>query len=101
MFGIEEIVSLAALRLKIDFDSLDDHVSPSDIVYFKRGLDRLDATGFVLLSVAGKILEIRRLLDDAGRSPSIWAHSSRKLARAASLRLCVGSSRSKCKLNIR
>jgi hypothetical protein len=83
MFGIEEIVSLAALRLKIDFDSLDDHVSPSDIVYFKRGLDRLDATGFVLLSVAGKILE--------GKSYSITSENSETIRRCRSLAEYMGA----------
>jgi hypothetical protein len=73
----EEIVSLAALQRKIDLDSLDDHVSPSDIAGFKEGLGRLDATGFVLLNVAEKILE--------GKSYSITSDNPETISRCRSL----------------
>ena len=41
MFGIEEIVRLAALQRQIDLESLDDHVSPLKVELFKKGVDRL------------------------------------------------------------
>ena len=84
MFDIEEILALAALQRKIDLDSLDDHVSPSDIDGFKKGLDRLDANGFVLLNVARKILE--------GKSYSITSDNPETISRCRSLAENMGAS---------
>jgi hypothetical protein len=79
----EEIVSLAALQRKIDLDSLDDRVSPADINDFKNRLNRLDVNGFVLLSVAGKILE--------GKSYSITSDSPETIRRCRSLAKHMGA----------
>jgi hypothetical protein len=80
----EEIVSLAALQRKIQVDSFGDHVSPSDIDDFKDGLNRLDITGFVLLGLAGKLLE--------GKSYSISSDNPETISRCKSLAEYMGAS---------
>jgi hypothetical protein len=79
----EEIVRLAALRLKIDQDVAEDSVSPSDLVGFKRGLAHLNALGFVLLGVAGKVLE--------GKPYAISSYSPETISRCKSLAEQMGA----------
>jgi len=84
VFRIEEIVRLAALQQQIDLDSVDDHVSPLDVEQFKKGMDRLDVDGFVLLNVARKILE--------GKPFSITSDNPETITRCRSLIDHMGAS---------
>jgi hypothetical protein len=81
--GNEEIVRLASLRLKIDQDGADDNVSPADIVALKKGLAHLDAQGFVLLSVASRLIE--------GKPYTIRSYNPEIICRCRSLAQYMGA----------
>jgi hypothetical protein len=84
VFGIEEIARLAALQRQIDLDSLDDQVAPLDVEQFKKGVDRLDVSGFVRLNVARKVLE--------GKPFSITSDHPETISRCRSLADHMGAS---------
>jgi hypothetical protein len=77
----EEIISLAALKRKID---LDNAVSSSDMDAFKKGLDRFGDAGIPMLMVAAKLLE--------GKGYQITTDNPETISRCRSLADHMGAS---------
>jgi hypothetical protein len=80
--GMEEIVSLAALQLKID--SPDSDHGPSDIEVLKNGLARFNAGDCMMLMVAAKLL--------AGKPYCITSDNPETINRCRSLAKHLGAS---------
>jgi hypothetical protein len=55
--SIEEIISLAVWKRRIDLLSVGDDVSTSEMDAFKKAHDGLDAVGLLMVLAAAKLLE--------------------------------------------
>ncbi|WP_334403299.1 hypothetical protein [Bradyrhizobium sp. AZCC 2289] len=79
---MEEIVSLAALQLRIDSPGSDRH--PLDMEVFKNGLARFNAGDCMMLMVAAKLL--------AGKPYCVTSDNPETISRCRSLAEHMGAS---------